>query len=78
MDTSRPSKNKNSFVDILSSLLNNYDVYLNINLVRLHLLSICAMLINVDSSYMYICIYTYILWRLAINKEVKLFVDLSS
>jgi hypothetical protein len=30
-----------------------YHTHLNINLVRLHLLSICAMLINVDSSYVY-------------------------
>lgn len=57
-------------VDILSSLLNNYHVHLNINLVRLHLLSICEMLINMDS--LCICIYIYILWRLTINKEVKL------
>jgi hypothetical protein len=46
-------KEKNIVVDILSSPLNNYHVHLNINLVRLHLLSICAMLINIDSSYMY-------------------------
>jgi len=41
-------------VDILSSLLNNYHVHLNINLVRLHLLSICAMLINIDSLFIYV------------------------
>jgi hypothetical protein len=40
-----PSKKK----FILSSLFHNYHVHLNINLARLHLLSICAMLINVDS-----------------------------
>ena len=43
MNMSYPSKRKS----ILSSLLQNYHVHLNINLVRLHLLSICAMLINI-------------------------------
>jgi hypothetical protein len=44
--------------NMLSSPLNNYHVHLKYQFsVRLHLLSICAMLINVDS--LHICIHIY-------------------